>query len=144
MPSPRPPTAASTNAAGNSTQWTPSAGSNYQNVDNSAWDAATYNSSTTNNHRDDYNLADVGTAITGAVEGILARGHFQKDDAASKQVSVGIRTNSTDYDGTAVEPPNGSYSAGEVIEIYEDNPNTAVPFTTGEITALQVSAKIRS
>jgi hypothetical protein len=132
------------NAAGNSTQWTPSIGSNYQNVDNASWDAATYNSSSTNNQRDDYNLADVGTAITGTVEGIQVRGHFQKDDAASKQVSVGIRTNSTDYDGTAAEPPVSTYSGGELLKVYGNNPNTATAFTTGEITALQASVKIRS
>lgn len=133
------------NGAGNTTQFTPSAGANYQNVDDINVDLdTTYNASSTNTQRDDYALADVAEAITGTVEGVYVRALARKTDAGSRQLSAGIYTNAVAYDGPASEPPVSVYTGGEIRNFWGKNPNTLTNFTTGEISALQASVKVRS
>ena len=85
--------------AGSSTQWTPSAGSNYENVDDAGSNDgdSTYNSSSTADQVDLYGMAELTAtpvAIHGIQEAIVAR----KDDAGSRSVRVMLRSDGTNYD----------------------------------------------
>lgn len=69
--------------AGNYTQWTPSAGSNWQNVDESPPNEDTdYNSTAGAGNKDSY--AHGGISLSGSVKGVQILGRQRKDDAGSR------------------------------------------------------------
>lgn len=84
--------------AGNSAQWTPSTGSNYQCVDESSPNAATdYVSETTVNEKDTYAFADI--AGSGTVLGAQVSVYAQKSDAgAVRGIKAVCRSGSTEAD----------------------------------------------
>ena len=87
--------------AGNYTQWTPSAGSNYQCVDeNPATDDTDYNSSSTANQKDSFAFGNV-TPTSGTVYGVCVNLVTRKDDAGSRSIRSLNRLSSTDANATA-------------------------------------------
>ena len=87
--------------AGNYTQWTPSAGSNYQCVDeNPATDDTDYNSSATANQKDSFAFGDV-TPTSGTVYGVQVNVVCRKDDAGSRSLRSLNRLSGTDANATA-------------------------------------------
>ncbi len=131
--------------AGNSTQWTPSAGANYQNVDELETDEdTTYNEEATTSDKDLYAMASPGDTITGDVLGLYLRNQMKRTDSGARTASGVLRTNATDYNGTAVTPADATYNDSEVRDFWGPNPNTAVAFTTGEVDAVQGGAIVRS
>lgn len=124
---------------GNSTQWTPIAGTNYENVDDATPDAdSTYNFSSTVGHTDLYTFGNAPAALTtihGIQTGIVAR----KDDAGSREFARVIRTNSTNYDGTTVTLTDSYVSYAEV---QEQNPNTSSAWTVSDINAIEAGIKV--
>lgn len=126
------------NGAGNSAQWTPSAGSNYQCVDETTHNGDTdYVSSSTVGNIDTYafgNLAANAGTILGVVTQTLAR----KDDAGSVTIAPVIRTNSNNYEGSAVPVPT-SYTY--LRQIYEQNPDTAAAWSASEVNAAEFGFK---
>jgi hypothetical protein len=139
-------------AAGNSTQFTPSTGSNWQNVDENAvvggnWQNqlgdgdTTYNSSNTVGHKDLFTLADL-SVVAGSVRGIEVRNKWRKDDAAARTAKRVIRTGGTDYEGATAVSMSDSYVATD--EIIEQNPNTSLPWTISNINALETGYKVES
>ena len=87
--------------AGNYTQWTPSAGSNFQNVDeNPATDDTDYNSSATVAQKDSFVCGDV-TPTTGTVYGVCVNLVTRKDDAGTRSIRSLVRLSATDANATA-------------------------------------------
>lgn len=108
--------------AGNSTQWTPSAGSNYQNVDDTAPDGdTTYNSSNTPGQIDDFAFGDLVTAA-GTVKAVQNIIIARKDDAGTRTLRRKAYISSNYYDGANF---NLSTSYAMYMEVLEQNPNTA-------------------
>lgn len=94
------------NGAGNYTQWTPSAGSNYQNVDDSSMDNdTTYNSDATVGHKDSYTLA--AASATGTIKAVSIVAALRKDDANTRQVRPFIRDAGGDHTLTTVTLGSG-------------------------------------
>lgn len=86
--------------AGTTTQWTPSAGSNFQNVDEAAPDGdTTYNSETTATELDLYAMGDLGTS-GGTVRAVQVVHSSRKDDASLRQVAPMLRVGGVNYTGT--------------------------------------------
>ncbi|HET9613702.1 MAG TPA: hypothetical protein VFP22_02725 [Candidatus Limnocylindrales bacterium] len=124
--------------AGNYTQWTPSTGSNWQNVDDGAPNGDTdYNSDSTTGHRDSFVMGDLpATAATVlAVQySLVAR----KDDAGTRQIAPFVRIGGTDYDGTTVSV-SSSYDLYR--EIHETSPASSVAWTVSEVNGMEYGYK---
>lgn len=119
-------------AAGNYAEFTPSASTNQSNVDDVHHDAdTTYNSSSTVNHRDSFQMGAI-PASTGTVAAIQHRLVARKDDAGVKTLAPFQRQSSTDYVGTG---QNLTTAYVHYREIVETNPDTAVAYTVAEMQA---------
>lgn len=124
--------------AGATTQFTPSAGSNYQNVDEATPDDdTTYNASNTAGHKDTYTYGNVGVA--GTVHGVQACVSAKKTDAGTRTIAAVARPTSTDYDGTT-QALGTTYTYYR--QIWALNPATAAAWTTAEVDAAQFGAKV--
>src|SRR4029079_18835159 len=96
--------AKSVDGAGNSAQFTPSTGSNWQNVDDATPNGDTdYNESSTVNHIDSMTTAALG--VTGTVKGVNLLVYARKTDAGVGTLAPLWRISGTDYPGTGVAPP---------------------------------------
>lgn len=126
--------------AGNYTQFTPSAGSNYQNVDDASQDGdTTYNSETTVGQKDTYTFGALG--VTGTIKGVQTNLIVRSDGAGSETVAPTWRISATDYDGTAV---GISTSYADKTAIYETSPATASAWTVTEIDGAEFGIKLVS
>ncbi len=93
---------------GNSAQFTPSTGANWQNVDDATPDDdTTYNASSTAGHRDLFATGDVPSA-SGSILAVVANGYARKDDAGTREVKLTTRISSTNYD-SATNPITSAY-----------------------------------
>lgn len=125
--------------AGNSTQWTPSTGSNYQCVDESLFNSDTdYVSSGTATHLDLYAMGDISG---GTILGIKINAVTRKDDAGSRTVAAAVRTNSNNYFSSALSVTDG-YTF--LSNIWESNPNTSSAWTSSEINAMEAGLRLES
>lgn len=124
--------------AGNYTQWTPSTGSNWQNVDDAAPNADTdYNSDSTVGHRDSFVMGDLPTGAA-SVLGVQYSLYARKDDAGTRQVAPFVRISSTDYDGTTVSV---SSSYDSYRELRETSPATSTAWTPSEVNGMEYGYK---
>lgn len=120
--------------AGALTTWTPSAGANFQNVDdpNTAAPApdgdSTYNSSSTPGNRDSFTFEDLASG--GIVEGVQLSTSIRKTDAGGRSFKPFTRQAAVNYDGTVVGVGDNYYSYPQMWEL---NPATAAAWTTSEI-----------
>jgi hypothetical protein len=126
--------------AGNSTQWTPSAGSNYQNVDDATPNGDTdYNSSGTASQVDLYALTDLSG--TGTARAAQWNGYVRKDDAGSRSVAPMLRSESTDAQGST-QSVSDSYTY--LFQVYDVDPADAGSWTFTKINALEAGIKLVS
>jgi hypothetical protein len=127
------------NGAGASSQWTPSAGSNFQNVDDTTPnDDTDYNEATTVGDLDLYALTDL-QASTSQIFAVQAVLRMRKTDAGLREAAAVYRVNSTNYQGAAFALA-GAYA--EHVEVKERSPDTGAAWTPAEINALQVGPKV--
>lgn len=126
------------NGAGNSTDWTPSAGSNYQCVDEALVnDDTDYVSSNTLNAKDLYAMEDCAAgADIRAVQVVTAMRKATEGPGKMKHV---IRSNSVDYDSAEFSLGGTAYSFNRTI--WETDPATAAAWTESGWNAAQVGVK---
>jgi hypothetical protein len=125
--------------AGNYAQFTPSAGSNYQNVDDAAPDGdTTYNSSATTNQLDTFAMGNLATA-TGVVHGVELINSARKTDAGSSILAPVLRISATDYVGA--DDSLGTGYTYQSDQTYDVSPATGLPFTISEVNAFEVGYK---
>lgn len=99
--------------AGASTDWTPSAGANYECVDEATPDDdTTYVSSATAGHKDTYALGDLSGS--GTVYGVQALYRVRKDDAGTRTVKSVLRS------GAGTEANGTSNNVGDTYGYYAD------------------------
>ena len=124
--------------AGNSTDWTASAGSNYQCVDETQGNGDTdYVSESTAGDHDTYafgNISDSGTVI-----GIQTNMYARKDDAGTREVAAVVRSGGTDYDGATVAL---STSYAILWEVRETDPATTSAWDITGVNALEAGPKL--
>ena len=129
--------AKSVDGAGNSAQFTPSTGSNWQNVDDATPDGdTTYNESSTVNHIDSMTTAALG--VTGTVKGVNLLVYARKTDAGVGTLAPLWRISGTDYPGTGVALPT---DYAYVSQLYRVSPATSSAFTTSEIDGAEIGYK---
>ncbi|HTK39491.1 MAG TPA: hypothetical protein VL362_01360 [Patescibacteria group bacterium] len=120
------------NAAGSSTQFTPSTGANYTTVDEIPYSASDYVSSPNVGDRDTYSVSDLsGTAsIYGIQNNVIAK----KTDAGSVSLKPAIKSGATVYYGTP------SVLTATDITYYDTrqvDPSTSANWTTTGVNSLE-------
>jgi len=129
------------NGAGTYTDFTPSAGSNYQNVDEAPGpdDNTTYNQGSSVADQDTYALGGLpspaGTIIYGSKSQITVR----KTDAGSRECKILTRVGTTDDLGDAIVL---SDSFTTHTKIFEDNPDDGAAFEDADINGMEVGVEI--
>lgn len=126
--------------AGASTDFTPSAGSNFQNVDDTLTDGdSTYNAESTPGDHDTYTYAAVG--LTGTVRAVQTNLMVRSNGAGSETIRPKIRISAVDYNGTTVGVTT-TYSDSR--EVHQVSPATAVAWTVAEIDAAEFGIELVS
>ncbi len=125
--------------AGAHTDFAPSTGSNWQNVDDNPEDAdTTYNESNTPGDIDTFNMTNVTDASS-----ILGVGHtimHRKTDAGVRQIAAVLRDSANaDHVGTTITEST-SYAGSE--EFYEIDPNTSSPWAQSNLNASEFGYKL--
>ena len=128
-------------AAGTYTQFTPSAGSNYQNVDETPGpdDDTTYNDDGTVGHKDSYNMGLLPSPAGTTIHGFKSQITVRKTDAGSRKCKPLTRSGTTDTLGTEIVL---SDSFTTHFEIYEDNPDDSEAWADADINAVQVGVEV--
>lgn len=124
--------------AGATTAWTPSTGSNWQNVDDAAPDDdTTYNSSATVAQTDTFVVQDA-PVVGATIYGVQHCVSLKKSDAGTCTVAPVVRHSSTDYPRAAIAPGT-SYAYGLVID--QVNPGTSAQWTEAGFNAAEFGYK---
>lgn len=124
--------------AGASTQWTPSAGANYECVDDATPDSdTTYVSSATAGHKDTYALGDLSGS--GTILGVQSSYFARKDDAGSRTVKSVVRS------GAGAESNGASVSVSDTyvyyIDLHATEPGGAA-WTVAKVNDAQVGVEV--
>lgn len=127
------------NAAGTHSDFTPSAGSNYQNVDETTPDDdTTYNYSSTVSNKDSYNIEPLEVLGT-TIHGVKTQITMRKDDVGTKKAKVLRRLNSSDYLGDE-ETLADAYKT--FIKVDEVNPDDSAAFEEADIAGMEPGGQI--
>jgi hypothetical protein len=128
--------------AGNSTQYTPSAGSNWQNVDDATPDGdTTYNESSTTSHVDLFATSNLPTVPTGNVKGVQFLTYDRKTDAGARTLRHVVRTNSNDYESANItQLDTYLYNITE----RDVNPNTSAAWTESQVNGMEIGYKLQA
>jgi len=134
------------NGAGDKTQWAPSAGANYQCVDDpqNAYSTADYVYDDTAAQGDLYEFEDPG-AITGTIKGIAIVNFAALDSAGSRTVRNIFKTDGggTEYDLPGSFTVAGLDPAGFLL-IQEENPDTSAAWTESDLSNGQFGLEVVS
>jgi hypothetical protein len=129
--------------AGNSADWTPSAGSNYQTVDEVPESDADYNYINTVDQIDTFSVGDV-PAEAYAIKCVQVMARAQKEGASTPQnIAVGVRppVGGTDYFSS--DQALATVWKGHV-NLWENNPYTAAAWTPTEVNSTEIGYKSRT
>jgi len=132
------------NGAGNYTQLTPSAGANYECVDDVTLDEANYVEGITAGNKDSYAYANVPTDLDDAgIIGLQIKNNSQRTATASNiKIDPFIRTGSTDYSQTALDLSDAiSMVDGDIIL---DDPSDSNVWTQAKINACEFGMEVAS
>ena len=126
--------------AGTYAEWTPSTGSNYQNVDEAGTpnNDTDYNSSATPNQRDLFAMGNLATT-SGTVFGVQTHMVARKDDAGTRQVALMTKSGATETVGST-ETLTTSYVNYDGT-VMETDPNTAAAWTITNVNAIEAGYK---
>lgn len=127
------------NGAGSSTQLTPSAGSNYQNVDETVPDDdTTYNHSDIVGYKDLYAMGNI-SALGTNIYGLKTQTTVRKTDATGRYVKPVLKSGSTEVDGTEIAL---STSYRTFAEMYQDDPDTSDAWLEADVNAVEAGVKV--
>lgn len=129
------------NGAGDSTDWTPNTGTNWEAVDDATSDGdTTYVETTTSGHVDLYAMQNLPTtpARIWAIQAAVAA---KKTDAGARAIQPAIKTGGTQYNGTSQ-----SLSNSELYYLHQwgVNPDTTAEWTKAQVDALQAGVRDNS
>lgn len=128
------------NAAGDSTQWTPDAGNNYDRVnDNPPDEDTTYVESGTSAQRDLYNYQS--TPGLSAVKGVQLNTVVRETDAEIFSLKHVAKSSTTTDVGSAQVVGSGA-SWVNIYKIYEENPHTSAAWTDSELNSVQFGIEV--
>jgi hypothetical protein len=127
--------------AGNSAQFTPSAGSNFQNVDDGATvdNDTTYNFSSNVGDTDTFALTSSGLASSAVIRGTQTSVIMRKDDIDPRSGATVIRSGGTSYPQTSLSLGT-SYVQNQLIQ--ELDPDTSVTWIQSGLDAIELGYKV--
>jgi hypothetical protein len=125
--------------AGASTQWTPSAGTNFGAVDDIPYSAADYVSTSTSGNRDTYAMGDVLSGI-GTVYAVRTTAIAKKSDAGVASLKVVDRSGGTNYYGPTTALNAGDTSVPGAIRTVD--PATSAAWTVSGVNALEAGVEL--
>lgn len=130
------------NGAGNYSQMTPSAGSNYQCVDETAFDDSDYVQDASDGNKDSYSYADVPTDLDDlAIFGVQLNNVSQRTAGTDNRKLKGfLRTGSTDYEETTAQSLSDSFFRQQTI--WEDDPSDSNDWTKAKINACEFGVEV--
>ncbi len=124
---------------GNSSDFTPSAGNNYENVDEQLIDDdTTYNESSTASHKDTYTYDNVSALVN--IKGLQIDTLCRETDVTSYSLKTPIRSNGTDYDDSAQAIGTTDYVFKR--RIAELDPDTSAAWLAAAINAAEFGIKV--
>lgn len=124
------------NAAGSSTQFTPSSGANYAAVADLS--DTTYVSSPTVGQRDTYNTVDLPSSPT-SVLAVVVNSRMAKTDAGAASAKAAIKSSSTVAYGATRTLVAG---ATQFTDIFETNPATGAAWTAAAVNAMETGVEV--
>lgn len=124
--------------AGTTTGLTPSAGNNWQCVDEVPPNTTDYVSGAVVDVYDTYALTDL--AVAGNIYAIILELYAVKTDAGAANVAHVYRSGGTDYTGTDIAL---STSWARYMRVRGANEKTAAAFTKADVDALEMGPKVR-
>ncbi len=126
--------------AGFTTDFTPSAGANYENVDEQLIDEdSTYNESSTSGHKDTYAYGNVGAGLSN-IKGLQINTLCRETDVTSYSLVTPIRSNATDYDDSAQLIGTTDYVFKR--RVAELDPNTSAAWLEAAVNAAEFGIKV--
>lgn len=128
------------NGAGALAQWTPSAGANWQCVDE-----VTPNNDTdyvASSNAGDIDLYAHSGGLAGTIHSAQVVAMARKDDAGLRQIRDIVRSGGTNYQGGLVHTLGSGFQS--FAEIWEADPNTAAPWTAANLNAAQFGVKLEA
>ena len=125
--------------AGSNTGFAPSAGSNFENVDETPGpdDDGTYNDGDALNEKDSYAMDDLSAG--GTIYALKHQMTVKKTDAGTVGVKPLIRVGGSDYVGSEVMLTT-DYTTE--TQIWEDNPDDSNPFEEADVNAIEAGMQI--
>ena len=130
------------NGAGTYTDFTPSAGSNYQNVDEIyPDDDTTYNDGSNVADQDSYALGDLPSPAGTTIYGVKSQITVRKTDAGARQCKLLTRAGTTDDLGDAIAL---SDTFTTHTKIFEDNPDDSADWEDADVNGMEVGVEITS
>jgi len=124
--------------AGNSTQWTPSAGANDECVDEIPGSETDYIFTNTADHLDLYAAGDLAGDV-GAINCVQVQALTRFEGSPTPtNLQLAVRTNSTDYVSDDKPVPSSSV---QLYNIWETNPDTEAAWAEAEVNALEIGVK---
>ena len=128
--------------AGSSTQFTPSTGSNFQNIDETTPDGdTTYNSSSTATHKDLFTTASIAGSVD-TVYAVQVNSVFRKEGAGFRAVRNKILSSATEGSGATTPMPYDEYAA--TGDIFENDPNGGGNWTESAVNAMEIGYELVS
>ncbi len=130
------------NGAGNYTQFIPSAGNNYECIDESQFDDSDYVEEQTLGDKDSYSYADVPTDLDDlSIFGVQINNVCKRTEAATSRKMKGfLRTGGSDYEDSAAKDLNDTFSSIE--SIWENDPSDSNPWTQAKINACEFGIEV--
>lgn len=124
------------NAPGGYSEWTPSAGDNYQCVDEVPPSGTDYVYTNTNDKKDSYNFPDANAALASGVTAIIADYWGQSVGAPSiSQIKRLVCIGSVDYEGSGITLEPTFYKHTDVMEL---NPDDSQPWEKSDLDAIEL------
>lgn len=127
--------------AGTTANFTPSTGSNFENVDDATPDGdTTYNSSSTATNKDTFAYDNLTTSAA-TIYAVQTNINANKQAAGQRELSDVARSGSTDYDGSNFSV-NQNYWNHETVR--EVDPDTSSAWTVSGVNAAEFGYKIQT
>lgn len=128
------------NAPGDSAQLTPSAGANWENVDDPGDidDDATHNQSQTIGHKDFYNLSSI-SALGKEIFGIAQNSCVRKTDAGFARIQQALKAGTTENLSSDIQLSDNYKVYQRILEL---NPDDDEDFEESDLNALQTGIKV--
>jgi len=123
--------------AGSQTEFAPSTGTNYQNVDDVPPSATDYNGSAISGARDLYSLGNVAGAA--GIAAVKTSTWAHKSDTGAKALKPALKIGSTVYYGATMTLTT---SMALQIDMFENSPATSAAWTPTEVNSLEFGAEV--